>query len=74
MIVWCSIRMFEDAEKIIKKLTKEDRRRLRNHIDDCLLMAIKFDETGKAEYYVKMKNYCQTFLQMLDELKKKRVA
>jgi len=34
-------------------------------------MAIKFDETGKAEYYVKMKNHCQTFLQMLDELEKK---
>jgi len=54
--------MFERAEKVVKKLTKEDRERLRTQIDNCLLMAIKFDETGKAEYYAKMKNYCQTFL------------
>jgi hypothetical protein len=63
--------MFEQAEKVVKKLTKEDKKRLRRQIDHCLLMAIKFNETGKAEYYVKMKNYCQTFLQILDELEKK---
>ncbi|MEM3700200.1 MAG: hypothetical protein QXL57_04975 [Candidatus Bathyarchaeia archaeon] len=65
------IRMFEHAEKVVKKLTKENMEHLRRQIDECLKMAIKFDETGKAKYFVKMKNSCQTFLQMLNELEKK---
>jgi len=70
-LFWSLIEMFEQAEKVVKKLTKKDKERLRHQLDNCLIMANKFDETGKAEYYAKMKNYCQTFLQMLDELEKK---
>jgi predicted glycoside hydrolase/deacetylase ChbG (UPF0249 family) len=65
------VRTFEQVEKVVKKLTKEDKGRLRHQINNCLSMAIKFNETGEAEYYAKMKNSCQTFLQMLDELEKK---
>jgi len=63
--------MLERVEKVVKNLTKEDKECLRRQIYNCLLMAIKFDETGKAEYYVKMNDCCKTFLQMLDELGKK---
>jgi hypothetical protein len=63
--------IIEKAERVVAMLTVEDMIELRQCIDECLFAAIKFDETGKTEYFVKMKNSCQTFLQMLDELEKK---
>jgi hypothetical protein len=60
----------ERAERVVARLTVEDMIELRQGIDECLFAAIKFDETGKTEYFVKMKNSCQTFLQILYELEK----
>jgi hypothetical protein len=60
-------RMFEDIQKVVEKLSKEDRKRLLHALDHCLLMANKFEETGKPEYYVRMKSACETFLETLSK-------
>jgi hypothetical protein len=44
-------RMFEDIQKVVEKLSKEDRRELLHGLDHCLLMANKFEETGKPEFF-----------------------
>jgi len=64
-------RIFEHIEKVTEKLTKDDKDRLMHQLDHCLLMANKFYETNKPEYYVGMKSSCQTFIEMLDKLEKK---
>jgi hypothetical protein len=60
----------EKAERIVARLTAEDKRKLRNYIDECLLAAIKFDETWKPEHFIKMKNSMERFLGTLDRLEK----
>jgi hypothetical protein len=60
----------EKAERAIARLTAEDKRKLRNYIDECLLAAIKFDETWKLEHFIKLKNSMEKFLGTLDRLEK----
>jgi hypothetical protein len=64
-------KMFEDIQKVVEKLSREDRRKLLHDLDHCLLMANKFEETGKPEYYVRMKSACETFLETLNKLEEK---
>jgi hypothetical protein len=58
------------AECIVAKLTAKDRRKLRRFIDGCLIAIIKFDETRKPEYFVKMKNSMERFMKTLEQLEK----
>lgn len=62
--------MLEEVERVVSKLKKEDVDRLMHNLDHCLLMANKFSETRKPEYYIGMKSACQTFLETLTELEK----
>lgn len=62
--------MLEKVERVVSKLKKEDVDRLMHNLDHCLLMANKFSETRKPEYYIRMKFACQTFLETLTELEK----
>jgi len=64
-------RMFEDIQKVVEKLSKEDRKELLHSFDYCLLMANKFEETGKPEYYVRMKAACETFLETLTKFEER---
>jgi len=61
----------EDIQKMVEKLSKEDRKELLYSFDHCLLMVNKFEETGKPEYYVRIKSACETFLETLDKLEER---
>lgn len=61
----------EGIQKVVEKLSKEDRKELLHSFDHCLLMVNKFEETGKPEYYVRMKSACETFLETLDKLEER---
>lgn len=63
-------RMLEEVERVVSKLKKEDMQRLMHSLDHCLLMANKFSETRKPEYYIRMKSTCQAFLETLTEIEK----
>jgi len=63
--------MLERVEKVVSKLSRKDREALLHDLDHCLLMANKFEETGKPEYFVIMKTACKTFLEKLEELEAK---
>jgi len=63
-------RMLEDVERVVSRLRKEDVDRLMHSLDHCLLMANKFSETRKPEYYIRMKSACEAFLEILTELEK----
>ncbi|MEM3458970.1 MAG: hypothetical protein QXN36_00055 [Candidatus Bathyarchaeia archaeon] len=58
------------AENVVARLTREDRIKLRQLIDECLSAAINFDETGKPEYFVKMKDSVEGFMKTLKQLEK----
>ncbi|MEM3827959.1 MAG: hypothetical protein QXP36_01910 [Conexivisphaerales archaeon] len=60
----------EKAQHIIAKLTEENRIKLRQCIDECLSAAIKFNETGKPDYFVKMKSSLEKFMETLEQLEK----
>jgi len=60
--------ILEKAESVVARLTEEDRCKLSQLIDECLSAAIKFDETGKPEYFVKMKNSMEKFMEVLEQL------
>jgi len=60
----------EKAERVVARLTEEDKYKLRRRIDECLLAAIKFDETRKAEYFVKMKDSLEMFMETLERLER----
>jgi len=64
-------RMFEDLQRVLDTLSKEDRKELLHSFDHCALMVNKFEETGKAEYYAQMKSTCATFLETLDKFEQK---
>ena len=64
-------RMLEEVERVVSKLKKEDVDCLMHSLDHCLLMANKFSETRKPEYYIRMKSACQTFLETLTELERR---
>lgn len=61
----------EKAERVVARMTAEDRYKLRLYIDDCLSAAIKFDETRKPGYFVKMKDSMKKFLETLEQLEGK---
>ena len=63
--------MLEEVERVVKKLTEEEKNRLMHELDHCVLMANKFYETGKPEYYVRMETACETFLETLKAFRKK---
>ena len=60
----------EKARRSVAKLTVDDRVKLRQFIDECLSAAIKFDETRKPEYFVKMKDSMEKFMKTLEQLEK----
>ncbi|MEM3573675.1 MAG: hypothetical protein QXJ62_05550 [Nitrososphaeria archaeon] len=62
--------ILEKAEKVVTRLSDEDRVKLRQFIDECLSAAIKFDQTGKPEYFVKMKGSIEKFMETLKQLEK----
>ncbi|MEM2130121.1 MAG: hypothetical protein QXZ70_05945 [Candidatus Bathyarchaeia archaeon] len=62
--------ILEKAENVVTRLSEEDRIKLRQFIDECLSAAIKFDETGKPEYFVKMKCSIEKFMETLEQLEK----
>lgn len=62
--------VLERAERVVAKLTEEDRCKLRQCIDECLSVAIMFDETGKPEYFAIMKNAIEEFMKTLRVLEK----
>jgi len=64
-------RTFEDIQKVVEKLSKEDRKELLHSFDHCLLMVNKFEETGKPEHYVCMKSTCETFLETLSKFEER---
>jgi len=63
-------KMLEDVERVVSRLRKEDVDRLMHSLDHCLLMANKFSETRKPEYYIRMRSACEAFLATLTELEK----
>ncbi|MGB9756175.1 MAG: hypothetical protein ACPLVJ_00115 [Candidatus Bathyarchaeales archaeon] len=58
----------ERARRVVAKLTLEDMHLLKQYIDRCLVAAIKFDETGKPEFFAEMKNAMEEFMNALKEL------
>jgi len=62
--------ILEKAESVVARLTEEDRCKLSQLIDECLSAAIKFDETGKPEYFVKLKGSIDKFMGTLEQLEK----
>ena len=63
--------MLEEMERVVAKMTKKDIDRLMHDLDHCLLMANKFYETKKPEYYVRMEASCEKFLETLKALRSK---
>ena len=62
--------VLEKAENLVARLTKEDRIKLRQLADKCLAAAIKFNETGKPEYFVKMKGSIKKLTETLEQLER----
>ena len=60
----------EKAKRIVARLTAEYRRKLRHHVDECLMVAIKFDENRRSEYFVEMKSSIKKFMETLEQLEK----
>jgi len=61
----------EEVEQAVAKLTKEDIDKLMHNLDHCLLMADKFYETKRPEYYIRMEASCKKFLETLKALRSK---
>ena len=66
--------MPEEFERGVKKPTKEEMADLRRKLDQCLSMANKFNATGKAEYFIGMKEAGKTFLETVKTLGRKYFA
>lgn len=58
------------AERAAEKLAEADRNKLRRCIDERLSAAIMFDETRKLEYFARMKNIMEEFMETLRLLEK----
>ena len=65
------MKFFEDVERVVEKLSDEDVDRLMHSLDHCLLMANKFYESRKPEYYARMRASCEKFMNLLKELENK---
>ena len=66
--------MPKKVEQIVKKATKEEMDDLMRKLDQCLSMANKFDATGKAEYFIGMKEAGKTLLETIKTLGRKHYA
>lgn len=67
-------KFIEDVERVVEKLSEEDVENLMHSLDHCLLMANKFYDTRKPEYYARMEATCEKFMESLKKLRKKRVS
>jgi len=61
----------DKAKRIVEKLTDEDFKRLRQCLDKCMAMAVEFCESGKSEYYVKMKEHCEQLMGMFNDFERR---
>jgi len=61
----------EEVERVVEKLSEKDVEDLMHSLDHCLLMAKKFYETRKPEYYARMEATCEKFVETLKRLRKK---
>ncbi|MGC9095222.1 MAG: hypothetical protein ACP5IM_06425 [Candidatus Bathyarchaeia archaeon] len=52
-------------------MSEKDMEDLMHSLDHCLLMANKFYETGKPEYYARMEATYGKFIELLRKLRKK---
>jgi len=59
------------VKKEFKKLSDEDVENLTHTLDHCSLMANKFYETRKPEYYARMEATCEKFMETLKKARKK---
>jgi len=64
-------KFIEEAERVVEKLSEKDVENLMHSLDHCLLMANKFYETRKPEYYARMETTCEKFMETLKKLRKK---
>lgn len=55
----------------MEKLSEKDVENLMHSLDHCLLMANKFYETRKPEYYARMEATCEKFMELLKKARKK---
>ncbi len=62
-------KIIEEVERIVGKLSDKDVEDLMHSLDHCLLMANKFYETRKPEYYVRMEATCQKFMEQLKKMR-----
>ena len=62
----------EEVERVVEKLSEEDVENLMHSLDHCLLMANKFYDTRKPEYYARMETTCEKFMESLKKLRKKK--
>lgn len=67
-------KLIEEVERVVEKLSEEDVENLMHSLDHCLLMANKFYDTRKPEYYARMEATCEKFMESLKQLRKKRVS
>jgi len=59
------------ARRVVAKLTAEDLKKLGRYVDDCLLAAIRFDETQKPEHFIQMKRSIEAFFETIDTWEKR---
>jgi hypothetical protein len=64
-------KFMEEVERVVERLSEKDVEDLMHNLDHCLLMANKFYETRKPEYYARMEATCEKFMKMLRGFKKK---
>jgi hypothetical protein len=64
-------KFMEEVERVVERLSERDVEDLMHSLDHCLLMANKFYETRKPEYYARMEATCEKFMKMLREFRKK---
>jgi len=62
------------VEQAVKKPTEEEMDDLRRKLDQCLSMANKFNATGKAEYFIGMKEAGKTLLETVKTIGRKYYA
>jgi len=64
-------KFIEEVERVVEKLSDKDIEDLMHSLDYCLLMANKFYETRKPEYYARMEATCEKFMEQLKKLREK---
>lgn len=65
-------KFIEEVERVVEKLSERDVENLMHSLDHCLLMANKFYETRKPEYYARMEATCEKFMELLKKARKKQ--